>query len=283
MFLCLGWDASCPLACPTPVHFGSVCSGSELFLSVLGNFDAIVADEFQMCFLSRSIGLLVELPRCRWEAPTFSDSQLLQFACWSDPIVHPFRAVFVCENEGDKAASMDANNVLGQEPKPPIFKDLHQMANNPGAAELWVGGTMRVQVGQKFTVAGTSCRDASRPSTRHSVTGRDAIRTCQGATASTFHALVKLDRHCNAKRVYQVNVFTLHDKSPKTKLSNYDEMKSSWHGEGRRFSHCNMALSIGGLPARRPRVYMIDDPVGGGKVSAKTLALLGGQIAGPYV
>jgi hypothetical protein len=210
---------------PAIIRFGTVCSGSELYLSVFRIYEAVFLDVYKLHIR--------------------------------------FYQEFLCEIVQEKADFSLSNNILEQTKPPIAFCDIHDMCTNPHRAKTHIGELVAVPSQLDFILAGTSCVDASRASKNHFNVGVDSVENQSGHTGTTFSSLVALQNIVGAKRIYQEIVLSVTDTSRHTGKSNYDAMKCMWAMSGHSFFGTNMSAHTGGIRTRRPRLYMLAKPGAG--------------------
>ena len=140
------------------------------------------------------------------------------------------------------------------------FHCLFDMVDNPTCAKS-DSGPRAVPTDSLFIIGGTSCRDASRASSKHYVSGTEAVRDGTGSTGTTFRALVRLKAlmvPANGPALPCMARKRFNDQGciEKRGTSNLYEMCTAWNEAGCSFVALDMERSTGGLPVRRPRTYM---------------------------
>ncbi len=231
MVLVEEFDASTDAANPTEVWFGTLCGGSEMYLSSL----VFYAEAWGI-----ELGLHVR-----------------------------FRQAFSCEEDLNKDEFSAVNNITGTDGCV-HFACIHDLAANPLSARMTSGERRALPTKDgklRFIVAGTSCKEASRLSQKHKRDGdgRDAVNTSSGSTGGTFKSFVVIQQYLKVRRILQENVLTVFDVSAKTGKSNYQCMEHCWNTATppHAFVCCDMSASTGGIPCRRPRLYMDGRPMEG--------------------
>lgn len=206
LFLIESWGVSTDPMDVTEVRFCTVCSGSDIA-------------ESGLVYFAEACGVI-----------------------WS--VYFKFVLTFRCEADYNKSCFADENDITGS-PNVLQFADIHDLARNPFSALTHDGSRHPVPRGNKFCLAGTSCKDFSRLSNKHRQAGggRDAVKDGTGTSGTTFHSFLNLATETEIpeeimlmltdsggctepilEKAIQENVLTVLDRSRKTGTSGFQQM-----------------------------------------------------------